>query len=329
MKRRVAIILLLLVVVVGVVVVGGLVFLLPTMSSGSTASGQEGQEGEPPARPTEEAQVPVIIADIDIPANTLITDTEMLLAEEDIPQRQFNAQSGNFVTSVLDVEGKLLTRAVNAGDFINPDDLVEPGLSQRIPEGEDDEPRPKAYPLEVNSLTGVADQITQGDFVDIVATYEVERFVQITTQRTEPRIYFTTKTIIQRAEVLRILRPSRSSPESEGGSAPPPGEDVAVEGEPQVDESGRPIERTQPSGATSITGGNWMLVLALTDQEIEALEYTRFLEEGAEIALALRGAGDEELEDTLGATFEILQRDFDVPQPGPQGPIFDEADLNP
>jgi Flp pilus assembly protein CpaB len=62
------------------------------------------------------------------------------------------------------------------------------------------------------------------------------------------------------------------------------------------------------------------LILALTNQEVEVLEYTRRVD--STISLALRGRNDEDIEDTLGVTIGILFSEFDVPVPGPSGPLF-------
>jgi pilus assembly protein CpaB len=303
------------IVVVGFVILllaaaGGAFFLL---QQGGGGIGPIGEQSEPTA--TEEPSVPVIAAAIDIEANSIITDTETALTELSIRESQYDPSE--YITNPLDVQGKQVIRQINANTVIRPSDLIEPGLSQQIPPAdEEDEPAPKAYPLEVDALAGVADQIVPGDFVDIVTTYAVEQYVQVTPGRIETRIYHTTKTVIQRAEVLRIVRPPRQ--EGEGAEdAPAPGADV------EMDESGRPVPPGQEDGGpTTITQGNWIVVLALTDQEAEVLEYTQNVE--SDLALVLRSSDDEEIEDTLGATLSILFGEFDVPIPGPGGVIFDE-----
>ncbi len=335
MGRRIVVILVILIILLAV---GGAAALLVLNPEALESVGG----GQPTPEPTEEPSVSVIIAAIDIDAGTVITDTATYLDTQPIPESDYNNRSSEFLTSVQDVQNMLLTTDLAAGRPILASNLTIPGLSQRVPEADDpDEPRPKAYPLEVNSLTGVADQIQEGDFVDVVATYPIDRFVQITETRIEPVTFYSTKTIVQRAEVLRVVRPPVDAPSEE--DAPAPGEDVQQPeqgAEPQVDEAGRPIRPTQAQtgegGAATITPGTWIVVLAVTAQEAEALEYSDRVtqlvdpftgESEADIALILRGADDDEDETTLGATLQILYSDFDVPVPGPViFPLFEDIE---
>jgi pilus assembly protein CpaB len=302
------------IVVVGFVVLllaaaGGVFFLF---QQGGGGIGPIGEQPRPTA--TEEPSVPVLAAAIDIEANSIITDTETALTELSIRESQYNPN--DYVTNPLDVQGKQVVRQINANSVIRPSDLIVPGLSQQIPPAdEEDEPDPKAYPLEVDALAGVADQIVPGDSVDIVTTYAVEQYIQVTEDRIETRIYHTTKTVVQRAEVLRIVRPAR--PQAEGEEeAPPPGSDV----EQNTSGSGRQ-QQEEGGGPTTITQGTWIVVLALTDQEAEVLEYTQNVE--SDTTLVLRSSDDDEIEDTLGVTLSILFGEFDVPVPGPGGVLFD------
>jgi pilus assembly protein CpaB len=265
--------------------------------------------------------VEVVGARIDIPADTVITDTAELLQRVEITEDEFEAGANDYIRNIADVRGQITLLSIPAEAPILRRNLAEPGLSQSIPESDDFfEARPKAYPLQVNSLSGVADQIVEGDEVDVVATFAIEQYVQVNENRIETRTYFSTKTLIQRAEVLRIIRPGRTPSEEGEEGGPEPGGDVAPEGEggPQVDESGRPIN--QGAGDPTLRTGNWVLILALTNQEVEVLEYTRRVD--STITLALRGRDDEDIEDTLGATIGILFTEFDLPIPGPTGPLF-------
>jgi pilus assembly protein CpaB len=289
----------------------------------SLGPGEEGDNGSSPeAEPTPTVpMVEVIGARIDIPADTVITDTGELLQRVEITEDEFESGANDYIRNMADVRGQITLLSIPAQAPILRRNLAEPGLSQRIPESDDFfESRPKAYPLQVNSLTGVADQVVEGDEVDIVATFAVEQYVQVDENRIETDTYFTTKTLIQRAEVLRIIRPGRTPSEEGEEGGPEPGSDVSPEGEPgaEVDEGGRPVE--QGTDTATLRTGNWVLILALTNQEIEVLEYTRRVD--SRITLALRGRNDEDIEDTLGATIGILFSEFDLPVPGPSGPIF-------
>lgn len=326
MGRRIVVVIVVLVLLLAAAGAAAFLFLgggLPPVPT--TGDGETTEDGE--------QQLPqrfenIVVAAIDIPANTVITDTDTLLAFDEIPEDEFELNPGGYVTNIEDVRGKLITVSVGANQQIDPNDLIDPGLSQQIP-GPDEpgEPRPKAYPLRVDALTGVADQIIEGDFVDVVVSAPIEAFVQVTPSRIEERTFFASKTVVQRAEVLRIVRPPREPSEGvEGEEPPPPGEDVAPSGEIPTDEEGRPISPDELEGAEggtgTITQGNWIVVLAVTDQEAEVLEFT--VRTSATYSLVLRGAGDEDIEETIGVTLDILVDEFGFPSPAPVFPLFED-----
>lgn len=337
MGRRLVIIIVGLVILLGAVGVG-IYFYDPSLLglAGEDEEAGEGEDAQEQAQtPTPEPEQPVVVADVDLEAGTFISDTGVFVTQ----QRPMSEVSSDAVTNLADIQDMVLTRDLQFDDVLLESDLREAGLSQRIPEADDpDEPRPKAYALEVDSLRGVADQIVEGDFVDIVATYQMDRFVRVTPTRIETLNYRTTKTIVQRAEVLRIVRPpseEEAGPPADGAAAPEPGSDVeGGQQETQIDpETGRPIppgEEEEALGAETITTGRWIVVLALTNQEAEAMEFTQATVHDAapltpDIALVLRGSNDEEIETTLGATMNIMVEDFEVPVPGPPGIVFPDA----
>lgn len=317
------------IIVVGILIVGGglAAFLLLTSTGGG---GGFSITAPPTPQPTTEPTVRVVVARFEIESGTVITSTEDFLTTEEVPISDLGEEDDYF-RNPADVEGKLAVITIGREERIRRSDITEPGLSQRIPEADEDEiARPKAYPLLVNALTGVADQIKPGDFVDVVITFDVstrtasaqaapdaEGFQRYTIEFEQFR---TTKTLVQRAEILNVLRPARPRAEGEEGEgAPPPGQDIPQEGEaPPQDEQGRPIAQGQegvPGEAASITGGSWVVVMAINDQEAEIIELARAND--ARITLVLRGADDEELEETVGATLDILVSDFGLPLPEP------------
>lgn len=268
----------------------------------------------------------------DIPNNTVITDTETYLTLQEIPEPQYNAAPNTYFTSIGEVANKLTLRQINATEIIRQDMITEPGLSQQIPPADTpDEPRPKAYPIQVNNLTGVADLITQGDFVDLVMTFEVQRTVirpgltldpttglQQLTFVEEPFIARTTKTLVQNAQVLQVVKPAPV----EGEGTPTP---EGAAGPPETGPDGQPVAGSSAAEGGTITPGTWTLVLALTDQEAEIVEFAR--NTGAPVTLVLRGRGDTDLETTNGATMDILMQQFGLPLPAPPppAPISEDA----
>lgn len=314
-----------LILLIGLIFIAGAValflFLQPTggripgVGSGTAATGE--------VLPTEPPVVEAVRARVDIPANTVITDSVTLLEVITIPQSEFDSDE-NFST-VGQIEGQLTVRPFRANELIVKSGLVEPGLSQQIPTAEPDRASDKAYPLVVNNLTGVADQVKPGDFVDVVATFLVPRPVStLTESQTVPGADDTvdqtvgnvladqplrsTKTIVQRAQVLRVIRPPVSTePTPEGEIEAPP-----------VDDTGQPIQPADTVAGGVITPGTWTLVLAINDQEAELLEFAISAE--ARVVLVLRGAGDGAFEPTIGATLDLLIDEFGLPLPQPLNP---------
>lgn len=296
-----------------IVIIGGLAAFL--LLRGGAATSTTSQTPEVPPPPTAVPLVSVVQARVDLEANTLLNDPSLLDVVE-VPVTEFD--EANEFSNINDVLGKLLINPVVAGQSIRKDNIREAGLAQRIPTAEPGQAQVKAYPLIVNSLSGVADQVAVNDFVDVIATFSVQTF-------------FSTKTIIQRAQVLQIVRPALPAPtegeETTTEAVTPP----ASSSLPQVDASGQPITgaQTAEGGATTpstLTEGVWVVVLALTDQEIELLEFA--LQSQARIVLALRGANDDAIESTSGVTLDLLVREYGLPLPRPLPPrVYGEDEV--
>ncbi|ABY33761.1 MAG TPA: pilus assembly protein CpaB [Chloroflexus aurantiacus] len=326
-----------------IVIIGGLAAFL--LLRGGAATSTTSQTPEVPPPPTAVPLVSVVQARVDLEANTLLNDPSLLDVVE-VPVTEFD--EANEFSNINDVLGKLLINPVVAGQSIRKDNIREAGLAQRIPTAEPGQAQVKAYPLIVNSLSGVADQVAVNDFVDVIATFSVERQiirpgpVQVITvndvdqlvreyQYGENQTFFSTKTIIQRAQVLQIVRPALPAPtegeETTTEAVTPP----ASSSLPQVDASGQPITgaQTAEGGATTpstLTEGVWVVVLALTDQEIELLEFA--LQSQARIVLALRGANDDAIESTSGVTLDLLVREYGLPLPRPLPPrVYGEDEV--
>ncbi|MCX7860618.1 MAG: SAF domain-containing protein [Chloroflexus sp.] len=325
-----------------IVIIGGLAaFLLLRGGAVDTTT-----TDVPQATPTATA-VPVVNlvqARVDLDANTLLNDPS-LLEVVSIPITEFDEKSE--FSNINDVLGKSLINPVVAGQPIRRDNVRDPGLSQRIPTAEPGQPKLKAYPILVDNLSGVANQVAVNDFVDVIATFSVERQIvrpspleQVITiggaervvrpyEYGENQTFFTTKTIVNRAQVLQILRPAVTPTEGEGtNGATTSGGSQATAGPPAVDASGQPVNQTVggTTSANTLTEGSWVLVLALTDQEIELIEFA--IQSNARIVLALRSADDTEIETTSGVTLDLLVREFGLPLPQPLPPrVYGEAEV--
>jgi pilus assembly protein CpaB len=291
--------------------------------------------------PTVEIKKKIVVARIDIPANTILTDTETFLDVIDIPESEFNAAPGQYFESANDLLNKQTVRQINFNERVTQSDVTEPGLSILIPTAQPNQPRPKAVPVLVDNLSGVADQIRPGDFVDILTTIEIQRTIirpsfgennQITLKE-ESITGKSVKTLIQNVQVLQVLKPAAppGTPGAEGGAPP-----AEQQGPPQTDASGQPIQPGQAGQPTQQSGpettgtfqpGEWILTLALTDQQAEIVKFST---ESGVISLTLRGRGDTAVDNTLGATLSLLVEQFGLPLPGVAVPeVISQSDLTP
>jgi len=284
--------------------------------------------------PTVVVRKKVVVARIDIPNNTVLTDTETFLDLGDISENEYNANPGQYFTSLSEVQGKLTLRLIPATSPVRQGDVTDAGLSLQIPAAQANQPRPKAFAFAVDSLTGVADQIKPGDFVDVISSFRFTRVLlrpgfnelgQLVIKEDTVTDLQSTKTLVQNVQVLKIVKPA---PAPEG--TPTPGGAPQQESPPQTNASGQPAGQGQTGqpGATAQPGttgetlqtGQWVLILAVTDQQAEIIKLSR--EQGNGITLVLRGRGDSAVETTIGATIDLLVTQFGLPLPNPAAPAF-------
>lgn len=311
--------------------------------------------------PTPDPGVDIIVARIDLPVGTYITNTEVMLDRQNISTLRYEEDAENLFKyeQMSEVRNMVLKSPVLAGEPVKKTFLAPPWLAEQMPTTEPRRPRPKAYPVQVDSFTGVADQIKVGDSVDVLATFRVTRRVHqppvlipsggegteggaipeappegepagasgepIKTREIQEQEFVTTKTIVQRAKVLAILRPPPPptpvpAPEEE---AP---EDAPAEEVPPP--AAAPAEEESDAPPTKIREGFWQVVIAVNDQQAELIEFSQ--QSGARVTLVLRGADDQAYEETVGVTLDLLVSEFGLPLPQPEDPfVFAEEVLTP
>ena len=322
--RRGGRLILLLGVLIAALVAVGLIFFLQ--------QGSAQQASNPLQLPTTEPKRRVVVARVDIPRNTLLTDTVSLLDTVEIAESQYNEKATQYFTNAAELAGKVTIGAISATKPILTSDVTDAGLSVQLPPAQQGQPRTKAISVLVNNLTGVADEIKPGDFVDVLSSFQVQRTYLRPGFNDQGQIRFveeqftglTTKSLIQNVQVLRIKRPE-VLPEGTGTPTAQAGQ-LDASGQPvQQGDQGQPATSSSSASAANgatITPGSWLLVLAMSDQQAEVLKFSR--EQGTGITLVLRGRGDGAIENTRGATLDILVSGFGLPLPVPAQPAVSE-----
>lgn len=309
--------------VIGLIVAAAAALGLFFMLSSTPQSQAPSEEAQ--IVPTPDPGVEIVVARADIQANKVITD-QLLLEFENITTSDYEANKSQYITDMGEVLNKLAVRSLPVRSRISRRDLTEPGISQQLQLSDSDRPNDKAYAIRVDALSGVADLIKQGDSVDVVATFRVTRRIvvpgelevdengQRETFTYENMDLFSTKTLVQQAQVLKILKPA--APEAEEGEGGNQQSSATVELAEDGQPTNAPASAPNQEQGSTFTDSQWILVIAINDQEAELLEYARFAD--SRISLVLRGTEDQEFEQTIGATLDLLISEFGVPLPQPE-----------
>ncbi|HEX6288001.1 MAG TPA: Flp pilus assembly protein CpaB [Herpetosiphonaceae bacterium] len=270
--------------------------------------------------PTTEPMVAVVKADIDIPEGTVITSTEGLLKMGEVPTSQFSEDMN--LVSIEDARNMIATSTIKAGDVVRKDALRKAGLAQKIPAPKEGEAPVKAFPIQVNSLSGVADLVQPGDFVDVVASFNLDviTFHPGVPQKEDTGTVNTitehttnegaSKVLLQDVEVLDVIKPAPVVEGEEGEASPTP--EATPPPAPPAEGEGTTGAGTS-SQANVLNSGNWIIVIAVSNQEAEVLRFA--LDRGINITTMLRRAGDHTTERTVGATMRILVDNYGMPMP--------------
>lgn len=256
-----------------------------------------------PQEPPVDPMVSVVVAQIDLEKGTLINAPDEYLSTSEVPASQFNAQTQFSDPQAL--RDMVLTADVKAGETINSNVVRQAGLAQKIPEPDDGQPSLRAFPIQVNNLSGVADLIQSGDFVDVLGSFRLD----VTTlyangqggvsEKTSQE--GTTKVLLQDVEVLDVVKMA----------APVNAENAEQEQEaPSTD-----TMAGETTEANVVAPKNWFLLLAVTSDEAEILRFT--LNHGINLTTVLRRTGDHTIDETIGTTMEILTETYGQPKPRP------------
>jgi len=244
--------------------------------------------------PTVIPRVRILMANQTIPANTILTAEQVgqwFVAEE----RERTIEMGeDIIGSERQLIGYVTLVEIRPQELLYASQFTPATLAHKIPLGQ------RAVPLKVDQFSGVVGQVSANDYVDIVFSGAIEMHYPqaFPPSAEEPPVYLSpvsllaVKTILQDVQVLDIIpitttagagQEVRPTP-SEGGTAAP---------------APRPTE--------------WILILAVSDQEAEVLRFAQ--DQGMSYQLLLRAPDDHAAATTQGMTTKILVQSYGVPLP--------------
>ena len=203
-----------------------------------------GQTG-PSAPPT---QLPTVVAAADIPLGTVVTADMLASRTIAVPSRETNV-----LGDVSEGVGKTTRTNIITGAQVHSTDFQNRAVQITVPAGK------RAFPVQVNELTGVLNLLDVGDTVDLVISLRGDAFpvVQVLADGSVTVVSginplsIKLPLLLQDVQIIGVL----------DAPAPAPAEGQAA----------APAASTKPT----ITGANKLLVLAVTPAQAEVLLYAR------------------------------------------------------
>lgn len=214
------------------------------LSNGSGGTGNNGQPAGPTAPPT---QLPVVVAVSDIPLGTVVTADLLTTRTIAVPSIETNA-----LGDVSQAVGKTTRTNIVAGQQVHATDFQNRAVPLTVPAGK------RAFPIQVNELTGVLNLLDVGDNVDLIVSLRGDAFpvVQVLADGSVTVVSginplsVKLPLLLQDIQIIGVL----------DAAAPAPAEGQAA-----------PAASTKPV----ITGANKLLVLAVTPAQAEVLLFAR------------------------------------------------------
>ncbi len=261
--------------------------------------------GAAPPSPTitPEPKVPAVIALQDIPAYTDIP------AEAVGTQEIAESKLTNHLLAPEAVIGRRAARTIMRGSFIMSDWIVDPqavvreGKNASLNITPDAQGRPRvAMAFQTTELRGVAGAIQNGDFVDILISYELLDTEQELPEPIAPAVegcpvpcpepipVLLAQLLLQDVEVYRVGPWLMPTP-----TPAPEGEEVEEE-----------VPEVQPARSNTLT-------LLLTQQDALVVKFAR--ESGASIDLVLRGRDDHQQVRTETVSLQYVMTRFEIALP--------------
>jgi pilus assembly protein CpaB len=249
---------------------------------GGGGGGTTPPAGQASAPPT---QLPVLVAVNDIPLGTVVTADLFTTRTIAVTSIETNA-----LGDASQAAGKTTRTNIAAGAQVHSTDFQNRAVSITVPTGK------RAFPIQVNELTGVLNLLDVGDTVDIAISLRGDAFpvVQVlddgsvTVVSGINPLSVKIPLLMQDVQIIGVL----------DAPAPAPAEGQAA-----------PAASTKPV----ITGANKLLVLAVTPQQAEVLLFARTT---GTLDAILRPPSDAgQTTDTTGVILKTLVDDYGILPP--------------
>jgi Flp pilus assembly protein CpaB len=210
----------------------------------------QGNQNQPPGGPqaTAVTQLPTVVAGVDIPLGTVVTQDMLTSRTLAVTSREANA-----LDDVSQGVGKTTRTNIVAGAQVHSTDFQNRAVPITVPAGK------RAFPVQVNELTGVLNLLDVGDNVDMIISLRGDAFpvVQVLADGSVTVVSginplsIKLPLLLQDIQIIGVL------------DAPAPA--------PAEGQAGAPAASSKPT----ITGANKLLVLAVTPAQAEVLLFAR------------------------------------------------------
>ncbi len=262
---------------------------------GQSLTGRPGSTVGVTPVPTTVPKVRILVANRTIPANTLLT-AELVSQWFTARERERTPEMGeDVIGSERQLIGHVTLVEIQPDALLHTSQFTPATLAHRIPQGR------RAMPLKVDPFSGVVGKLKAGDYVDIVFSGYLElHYPQaFPPSPEEPPVFLgpvsllAVKTILQDIQILEVVPITSSAAMGTARPQPTPSEGAA--------------------GPTGVVPVEWILILAVTNEEAEVLRFIQ--DQGMSYQLLLRASGDHTTVATRGVTTSILVQTYNVPIP--------------
>lgn len=252
------------------------------------------------AQPTAPANLPTVVATVDIPLGTIVTLDMVENQTIAVPSRE-----AGVLGDTSQAVGKTTQRAITAGQQVHTSDFQTRSVDITVPVGL------RAISIAVNELSGIAALVTTGDRVDVVVTLSGAQFpaFQLGDDGSVTPVLgvnpLTTKLILQDIQVIGTMGPGVPAQPAQGN---------------------QPAQPAVPGYVGPFPTGSKLIVIGVTPAQAEVLIFARSINAPNQfggpdapfstIDLALRSPSDAGiLAETSGVILRTLVDDYGVLPP--------------